>query len=309
MTEKSGLCLSGGGVKGFAHIGVLKALEENNITFDAVSGNSAGSLVGAAYALGYSSDEILEFCKNQKLTDILGYSSISKKYADVKQGENAVNMIKNFNPAINSEIIENFLLALIGDKGFDDMKIPFYCVAVNLKDGREIVFEDGELGKCCRASCSIPGVFTPVEYNDMILVDGMVSNNMVRLGLGAMVVLGSMAIAMYRINRRRQSRKRHEHALAQLETSGQQNAEFLSNVSHELRTPINMVLGISEVILEKDISPEVREDMLSIQLAGKRLSNQINNMLDYTEIVEGTLIPAKEPYMITSVLNDIITMT
>ena len=130
--------------------------------------------------------------------------------------------------------------------------------------------------------------------------------NMVRLGLGAMVVLGSMAIAMFRINRRR---KRHEHALAQLETSGQQNAEFLSNVSHELRTPINMVLGISEVILEKDISPEVREDMLSIQLAGKRLSNQINNMLDYTEIVEGTLIPAKEPYMITSVLNDIITMT
>ena len=133
--------------------------------------------------------------------------------------------------------------------------------------------------------------------------------NMVRLGLGAMVVLGSMAIAMFRINRRRESRKRHEHALAQLETSGQQNAEFLSNVSHELRTPINMVLGISEVILEKDISPEVREDMLSIQLAGKRLSNQINNMLDYTEIVEGTLIPAKEPYMITSVLNDIITMT
>lgn len=178
MGEKLGLCLSGGGVKGFAHIGVLKALEENNITFDAISGNSAGSLVGAAYGLGYSSDEILEFCKNQKLTDILGYGSISKNYADIKAEENPVNMIKNFNPAINSKIIENFLLALIGDKGFNDMKIPFYCVSVNLKDGREIVFEDGDLGKCCRASCSIPGVFTPVEYNDMILVDGMVSNNM-----------------------------------------------------------------------------------------------------------------------------------
>ena len=62
-----------------------------------------------------------------------------------------------------------------------------------------------------------------------------------------------------------------------------------------------MVLGISEVILEKNISPEVREDMHSIQLAGKRLSNQINNMLDYTEIVEGTLTPAREAYMITSV--------
>lgn len=70
-----------------------------------------------------------------------------------------------------------------------------------------------------------------------------------------------------------------------------------------------MVLGISEVILEKDISEEIRTDMESIKLAGKRLSNQINNMLDYTEIVEGTLTPAREPYMITSVLNDIITMT
>jgi len=69
-----------------------------------------------------------------------------------------------------------------------------------------------------------------------------------------------------------------------------------------------MVLGISEVILEKDISPAVRADIESIKLAGKRLSNQINNMLDYTEIVEGTLTAAKEEYMITSVLNDVITM-
>ncbi len=133
--------------------------------------------------------------------------------------------------------------------------------------------------------------------------------NMVRLGFGATVVAGSMAIAIYRINRRQESRKRYDSTLAELETAGRQNAEFLSNVSHELRTPINMVLGISEVILEKDISPEIRTDMQSIQMAGKRLSNQINNMLDYTEIVEGTLTPAKETYMITSVLNDIITMT
>ncbi len=97
--------------------------------------------------------------------------------------------------------------------------------------------------------------------------------------------------------------------LKELETAGQQNAEFLSNVSHELRTPINMVLGISEVILDKVISPEVLEGLHSIRLAGKRLSNQINNMLDYTEIAEGTLTPAKETYMITSVLNDVITMT
>ncbi len=135
------------------------------------------------------------------------------------------------------------------------------------------------------------------------------SQTFIRLGLGATVIAGAIAIARFRINRRQESRKRYDITLAQLETSGRQNAEFLSNVSHELRTPINMVLGISEVILEKDISPEIQADMQSIQLAGKRLSNQINNMLDYTEIVEGTLTPAKEAYMITSILNDIVTMT
>ncbi len=137
----------------------------------------------------------------------------------------------------------------------------------------------------------------------------MGAQNMIRVGFGAMVVAGSMMIASYRIKRRRESRKKYDSTFAQLEIAGRQNAEFLSNVSHELRTPINMVLGISEVILEKDLCPELLADMQSIQMAGKRLSNQINNMLDYTEVVEGTLTPAKEPYMITSVLNDIITMT
>lgn len=133
--------------------------------------------------------------------------------------------------------------------------------------------------------------------------------NVIRLGFGVSVVAGAMIIAKYRINRRIRSRKKFDSTLVQLEKAGRQNAEFLSNVSHELRTPINMVFGISEVILEKDISDEIRADMESIKLAGKRLSNQINNMLDYTEIVEGTLVPAREPYMIVSLLNDIITMT
>lgn len=132
--------------------------------------------------------------------------------------------------------------------------------------------------------------------------------DMIRLGVGNSIVVGAMAIAIYRIKHRIISRMKYDQTLIQLEKSGKQNAEFLSNVSHELRTPINMVLGISEVILERDISTEVRTDIESIKLAGKRLSSQINNMLDYTEIVEGTLIPAKEPYIITSIFNDIITL-
>ena len=131
----------------------------------------------------------------------------------------------------------------------------------------------------------------------------------VRLGLGAVVALGAVLLARYWINRRNEQRKWYERMFSDLETAGKQNAVFLSNVSHELRTPINMVIGISDVALGKDLSPDIRADMSSIKLAGKRLSNHINNMLDYTEIVEGTLTPAKKEYMITSVLNDVITMT
>jgi len=131
--------------------------------------------------------------------------------------------------------------------------------------------------------------------------------DIVRIGLGAVVTLGGTALARYWVNRRNVQRKWYEHIFEELETAGKQNAVFLSNVSHELRTPINMVIGISEVALAKELSPDIRSDMSSIKLAGKRLSNQINNMLDYTEILEGTLTPAKKEYMITSVLNDVIT--
>lgn len=131
----------------------------------------------------------------------------------------------------------------------------------------------------------------------------------IRLLLGVMVTAGAAVLARYRINRRMAARMKYENVAVQLETVSRQNADFLSSVSHELRTPINMVIGISDVALEKAVSNEVRSDIQSIQLAGKRLSGQINNILDYTEIVEGTLTPAKEEYMIISVLNDVITMT
>lgn len=137
----------------------------------------------------------------------------------------------------------------------------------------------------------------------------MERQEVIHLVLDAVLVVGATEIARYKISKRMEARGMYGDAFMQLETLSRQNAVFLSNVSHELRTPINMVLGISEVVLEKGVSPEIRTDLQSIQMAGKRLSNQINNMLDYTEIVEGTLTPAKEEYMITSVLNDVIAMT
>lgn len=136
----------------------------------------------------------------------------------------------------------------------------------------------------------------------------MEEEDILRLILGAAAVLGSLTVTRYRINRRRIERVKYENTQEELAIAVQQNAGFLSNVSHELRTPVNMVIGISEVALGKELSPEIREDILSVKMAGKRLSGLINNILDYTESVEGTLTAVQETYTITSVVNDIITM-
>ena len=138
--------------------------------------------------------------------------------------------------------------------------------------------------------------------------NSMRGGDVLRLLMGACGVVGSVIIARYRINRRRREKEKYGSMQEQLATAVHQNADFLSNVSHELRTPVNMVIGISEVTLGEDIAPKIRENILSIKMAGKRLSGQINNILDYTEIVEGTLSAARKPYSITSVMNDIVTM-
>ena len=137
----------------------------------------------------------------------------------------------------------------------------------------------------------------------------MPSQDVMRLALGAVVVFGAVGVARYRVDRRLAEQRQKERLVEQLAAAGRENVVLLSNVSHEFRTPINMVMGISEIILEKDIAPEIREDVLSIQMAGKRLSSHISNILDYTEIAEGSLTPAQEEYTITSVLVDVVTTT
>lgn len=180
--NKKGICFSGGGIKGFAHIGVIKALEENNITFDMVSGNSAGSIVGACYALGISANEMLNYCLNLKIGDIVNYKKRKNSLSDIDfdSPRDAINSIKNlnFSPAINSENIQDFFVKLAGDKSFSDTKIPFYAVCTDLRSGKEVLLSEGKLGIAVRASSAIPGVFTPVITKDMTMVDGMLVNNM-----------------------------------------------------------------------------------------------------------------------------------
>lgn len=129
-----------------------------------------------------------------------------------------------------------------------------------------------------------------------------------RLGLGIIGTASALLLARYTINQRKTEMRQIRELAIQLENARQQNADFLSNISHELRTPINMVTGISAVALNKQLSPELQEDLQSIQLAGKRLAGQINDILDYTEIVSNTLVSVDEQYMVPSVLNDVISM-
>ncbi len=155
MTGKIGLALSGGGARGFAHIGVLKALIENDIPIDMVAGTSAGSFVGAAFAAGMTIDEIIEIGRGVSWFGVAGFSYSPRGLLS--------------NSAMGGFIEKHFPV-----NRFEDLLLPFACVACDLESGDEVVLRDtGNIATAIRASCAIPGVFVPVtDENGRQLVDG-----------------------------------------------------------------------------------------------------------------------------------------
>lgn len=153
---KLGLALGGGGARGVAHIGVLKAFEENGITFDFVAGTSAGSIVGAMYSFGKTPEEMLKIARTLDVKDI--------------------RKSKFFMPS-KTDGIEDLIKQNLGDVDISQSKIPFSAIAVDLISSREIAFTRGNLSKVVAGSCAVPGVFVPVEYEDMHLSDGGLQNN------------------------------------------------------------------------------------------------------------------------------------
>lgn len=152
--KKVGLALSGGGARGFAHVGVLKALVENDIPIDLIAGTSAGSFVGGAYAAGMSVDEIVEVGKKVSWFGVAGFSYSPKGFLS--------------NAAMKGFIEGNFPVSK-----FEDLRIPFTAVACDLERGEEVYLKDeGDLAHAIRASCAIPGVFVPVTDDGRQLVDG-----------------------------------------------------------------------------------------------------------------------------------------
>ncbi len=155
---KIGLVLSGGGIRGIAHIGLIKVLEDHNIKPDIVSGASAGALVGALYAKGYSTETIIDFFHNTPLFRISFFA-------------------KNKPGLLDMEKYQTYFKEYFPEDSFESLEKQLYITATNLEDGRLDFFSSGELINPLLASAALPPVFAPVLINDKLYVDGGIMNN------------------------------------------------------------------------------------------------------------------------------------
>lgn len=155
MSKKIGLALSGGGGRGFAHVGVLKALVENNIPIDMIAGTSAGSIVGAAFATGMSIDEIVAMCGRVRWL-------------------NTIRPHFGLRGILSSTPMGRFLEREFPVHRFEGLKTKFAAVGYDFQSGKEIVFTgSGDLIFALRASCAVPGVFEPLnDDSGKLFVDG-----------------------------------------------------------------------------------------------------------------------------------------
>lgn len=174
--KKLGLALGGGGARGCAHIGIIKALISAGIKIDYVAGTSIGSVVGAVYASG-DIDRFEKYLLEVKWTDVVKYFDLGVPHRGLFKGNKLVKLLKE----------------LISRKKFYQLDLPLVVVATNLETGEEVHIDRGNIIDAIRASIAIPGIFTPFKKGKQYLVDGGVVNpmpvNVVR-GMGAEVVIG-----------------------------------------------------------------------------------------------------------------------
>ena len=188
---KLGLALSGGGIRGIAHAGVLKALEENNIKIDAIGGTSSGSIIATLYAMGYSPYYIYILFKRYA-KDLVNRNSISKV---TNIGSFMANKKLNFQGFYSGEEIEkcfNNIASRKGIKKISDIKMPIVIPTVDVQNSRKYIITNNipektcpnteyinsiEIGKAIRASSSFPVVFCPCEYNEHKFLDGGILDN------------------------------------------------------------------------------------------------------------------------------------
>ena len=173
--KKIGLVLSGGGYRGAAHVGVFKAMEELGIKPSVVAGTSVGAIMGALFAAGYGWQDIFAFLKN---TEALSFD----KYTFQKAGF--------FDSAKYKTLFEQYF----PDGSFDSLELPLYIATTDLIEGKTKYFYEGELIRPLIASCAVPGVFSPVPVDDLLLCDGGVTNN---FPIEPLLALSDVIIGVY----------------------------------------------------------------------------------------------------------------
>ena len=187
---KIGLVLSGGGAKGFAHIGVLKVLEQAGIKIDYIGGTSMGAVVGGLYATGYSANQIDSIFKTTNFDKLLqDFIPRSSKNFYEKRNDELYAVVLPFNkfkigiPEALSKGMYNYnLLSSITrnvrhERDFNRLKIPFLCIATNIENGEEVILNKGNLAQDLIASSAFPSLFSPVDLDGKLLIDGGVANN------------------------------------------------------------------------------------------------------------------------------------
>jgi NTE family protein len=202
---KIALVLSGGGAKGFAHIGVLKVLEQEGIPVDLIVGTSIGSLVGGIYSIGYSASELENLVKSMNwettLSDDVPRAFLSRNDQQLKQRyvfsvpiSGKLNLPQG---VIKGQNVLNILCGLAGnvpvDADFSKFPIPFACIATDLENGKEIVLRNGFLPTAMFSSMAIPLAFQSSDHGGYLLVDGGVVNNFptdVAKRMGADIIIG-----------------------------------------------------------------------------------------------------------------------
>jgi NTE family protein len=204
---KVAVVLSGGGAKGFSHIGILKVLEEEGIPIDIIVGTSMGSLVGGLYSIGYTADELRDLAHNADWSELLS-DNIPRKELDqntriekqryvltvpVAKGDKT-GIIKGY---IKGQNIINLFCGLIANvpesANFNDFPISFACIGTDLETGKEVVLNSGFLPTAMFSSMAIPGVFEPSEFDGHLLIDGGLVNNFptdVAKKMGADIIIG-----------------------------------------------------------------------------------------------------------------------
>lgn len=156
MTKKISLVLGSGGSKGMAHVGVIKALLENNFEITEIVGTSAGALVGGLYAANPNIDDL------EKTVESIGYIELIKLFVDwpIKTG------------LVRGKKIEEFLDRVCEKKSIEDLPIKFRAVCTDIVRAEKYIFSQGKLATAIRASCAIPALFSPVKMDGKILIDG-----------------------------------------------------------------------------------------------------------------------------------------